>query len=894
MSEPLACNLVNVGVYKSGVQVQGYGGRACNDSITWTGGESGTVYTYNVYFLEVDGNPAIETKSGTFTTPFCTPVSVSSCSASSATANIGENVTWTATPANGLAPTTPKQEWIGNTANGGWAAPPGGDTAILARRFQATENYNLKVVSLDIAKESTVTGTLWVTIESDAGGVPSGSVLPNGTSPTITETQVSTYTSYGWTAFYLNNVQLVAGTDYWIVLRGSLSGPGNKIIAMDTTAADPNPGSLSLIHSWGAPAWTNTGASYGYRIYAPTYTYSWSGDAPLGGQTVNPVTVQYPTDGSKSGSVTVSDGVSNASALCGTVTVNPVVPPTCFVDPSSVSTRQNTTATGSGGSGSYTWSGGENPATGSGPTFTTNYTTEGSKTITITGGGSNTCPVTVYQPTLVIDPPSVSVQVSNTAPLAALYDADGPGGPSGNTAVTSSATWSSDSPGIATVNASGVVTGVSSGSTIIRAAYTDSFGNALTATADVTVSTLPNLVANAISLSGTLIAGNPLTFTNTVTNSGGSIAGASTGRYCLDVSEASCLSSATGQLSTPAIGSLNPSQTSGTFTQTWTATAGSHTMVFCADVSNVVSESDESAGSNCESNGFIIGAQTLSVGLTASPNSQPAPLNTNLTATVSGSALGTINYTFWWNCTNTSSDVSYVGQSSVCGDPTNSAIGAKFNGEAATSKSVGHTYLQNATAKVIVERGSAPAAQDQEAIVVSLVAACSVAPSSAPVGNPVTWNASATGGDGSYVYSWSGSDGLSCSGQPSPFCYAVTKVYLSIGSKNGTVTVTSASQSDTKLCGTVNITPGTSISATPPSILPGGFADLSWDSTGFDNSDCTIDQGIGAVTADGTRPVSPVMSTLYTITCNDGVNSDSASAAVNVAGTPTIREIPPN
>ena len=150
MSEPLACNLVNVGVYKSGVQVQGYGGRACNDSITWTGGESGTVYTYNVYFLEVDGNPAIETKSGTFTTPFCTPVSVSSCSASSATANIGENVTWTATPANGLAPTTPKQEWIGNTANGGWAAPPGGDTAILARRFQATQKYYFKILSFDI------------------------------------------------------------------------------------------------------------------------------------------------------------------------------------------------------------------------------------------------------------------------------------------------------------------------------------------------------------------------------------------------------------------------------------------------------------------------------------------------------------------------------------------------------------------------------------------------------------------------------------------------------------------------------------------------------------------------------------------------------------------------
>ena len=69
-AHPRECNLVNVGVYKGGVQVQGYQ-RACNDSIIWTGGESGTVYTYNVYFVDVDGNPPIETASGSFTTPDC-------------------------------------------------------------------------------------------------------------------------------------------------------------------------------------------------------------------------------------------------------------------------------------------------------------------------------------------------------------------------------------------------------------------------------------------------------------------------------------------------------------------------------------------------------------------------------------------------------------------------------------------------------------------------------------------------------------------------------------------------------------------------------------------------------------------------------------------------------
>ena len=121
------------------------------------------------------------------------------------------------------------------------------------------------------------------------------------------------------------------------------------------------------------------------------------------------------------------------------------------------------------------------------------------------------------------------------------------------------------------------------------------------------------LFADPIFRSGALVNGGTLTFTNTVTNFGSSTAGASTGRYCLDVSEASCLSSATGQLSTPAIGALNPSQTSAIFTQNWTATLGSHTVVFCADVFNVVAESFEDAASNCATNAFTVGAGPLPV-----------------------------------------------------------------------------------------------------------------------------------------------------------------------------------------------------------------------------------------------------------------------------------------
>lgn len=796
------CNLTNIGIYnQGGVQVQGYQ-RACNDSVTWTGGESGTVYSYNVYFVDVDGNPPIETKSGTFTTPYCTPVSITSCSASPPTANINENVTWTATPQGGLAPTTPKQEWIGNTTNGGWAAPPGGDTAILARRFQATADYNLKVVSLDIAKESSVTGTLWVTIETDSGGIPSGSVLSNGTSPTIAEGQVWSWAPTGWVQFYLNNTRLVAGTNYWIVLRGSLSGPGNKIIAMDTLAADPNPGSLSLIHSWGAPAWTNTGASYGYRIYAPTYTYTWHGDAPLEGRTGNPSVVQYPAGGSKSGNVDVSDGVSTANASCGIVTVNPAVPPTCSADPSSVSTRQNTTATGNGGSGSYTWSGGENPAISSGPTFTTNYTTEGSKTITITGGGSNTCPVTVYQPTLVIDPPSVSVQVGNTAPLTALYDADGPGGPSGNVIVTSSATWLSDSPGIATVNASGVVTGVSAGSTIIRAAYTDSFGNALAATADITVTALP----------------------------------------------------------------------------------------------------------------------VLSISLSASPPSPGiAPFSTTLTPQITsytGNPSDTINYSLWWNCSQTTTSVGTA--EAACGalpapslgSCAENSVGYKCNAVTSSSISVPHTYATPTgspfSPKVIIERDSAVPKEARIAIAVSWPAiggSCAVPPS-ADVGDPVTWSASGTGGDGSYTYEWYSMTGspspATCAGQPSLACQSFPTSYGAPGTKSGNVRIRSAGLTpyETACSSPVTIS-GRIISfgGDPSVIFSGGTANLKWKTSGYSNGQCSIDNGIGVANpaAEGSLPT-PVLTTTttYRITCDDGFGPELRDATVVVGTPPTFKEIPPN
>ncbi len=84
-----------------------------------------------------------------------------------------------------------------------------------------------------------------------------------------------------------------------------------------------------------------------------------------------------------------------------------------------------------------------------------------------------------------------------------------------------------------------------------------------------------------------------------------------------------------------------------------------------------------------------------------------------------------------------------------------------------------------------------------------------------------------------------------------------------------------------------------SIDADPNVIPPGGTSILTWDTEGFVANECSIDHGIGVVTPDGNRTVSPPGITTYTILCSNGVDSASASATVIVLTIPTIEEVPP-
>ena len=72
---------------------------------------------------------------------------------------------------------------------------------------------------------------------------------------------------------------------------------------------------------------------------------------------------------------------------------------------------------------------------------------------------------------------------------------------------------------------------------------------------------------------------------------------------------------------------------------------------------------------------------------------------------------------------------------------------------------------------------------------------CSVSPSFIQTGGTATWTAYATGGNGYFTYSWSGTEGLYGSGQ------SIYNRYYNAGTKYGTVTVRSGNQTITRSCG---------------------------------------------------------------------------------------------
>ncbi len=80
-----------------------------------------------------------------------------------------------------------------------------------------------------------------------------------------------------------------------------------------------------------------------------------------------------------------------------------------------------------------------------------------------------------------------------------------------------------------------------------------------------------------------------------------------------------------------------------------------------------------------------------------------------------------------------------------------------------------------------------------------LYVSCYSSSSSVNTGSYVTWRASVSGGNGSYYYSWSGTEGLYGNGS------SISKTYSYAGSKTATVTVNSNGQTTSANCSTVTV-----------------------------------------------------------------------------------------
>lgn len=177
------------------------------------------------------------------------------------------------------------------------------------------------------------------------------------------------------------------------------------------------------------------------------------------------------------------------------------------------------------------------------------------------------------------------------------------------------------------------------------------------------------------------------------------------------------------------------------------------------------------------------------------------------------------------------------------------------------------------------------------------ITSCGPSPAQVRAGQTAVWSADAIGGAGGYAFLWSGDAPLN--GSTANPTYVV---YTTIGTKSGSVMVTSGAQSITKDCGSMTVLPGIiSFAASPIRITSSQTSTLSWNTTGFSPGSCAITadqpgQGIGQVdTTPGTHSQtrSPSQKTVYTLTCTDSNGSQAQNATVDVVTPFGTHEIAP-
>lgn len=172
----------------------------------------------------------------------------------------------------------------------------------------------------------------------------------------------------------------------------------------------------------------------------------------------------------------------------------------------------------------------------------------------------------------------------------------------------------------------------------------------------------------------------------------------------------------------------------------------------------------------------------LSVSCSASPTAINTGGSSTWTSTVTGAG-GSGTYTYSWTGTDS------LGGQSDSVSKTYSSVGSKTASVTVTSAGQSAT-VQCSNSVTVTDPGS------------NFTASCSNSVSTVAINTSMTRTASASGGNGTYSYLWSGDEGLSGTGS------TISKSYSSTGSKTASVVVTSGTENYTASCPNVTVTSG--------------------------------------------------------------------------------------
>jgi uncharacterized protein YjdB len=352
------------------------------------------------------------------------------------------------------------------TSGGTWSSSATGVATINASTGVAAGiTAGTSTITYALSTGCYTTSVLTVNASPTVGTTGSGAIC-SGAMAALSGTGAATYT---WTGGISNGIAFTpsVGVNTYTV-TGTTGSCSNTAVATVTVNTTPIVGSTGggTICSGTTATLSGTGAA----------SYSWTGGITNG-------TAFTPSVGVNTYTVTGTDANSCTNTATATVTVNAL--PTVGSTGGGITICSGVSATLSGtGASTYSWTGGIS----NGVAFTP---AAGVNSYTVTGTDANGCSNAAVA-TVTVTPMPDAGTITGTGAFC-----------SGSTLVLSNVVtggaWSSSTTSVATVNASGVVTGIAAGAATISYTKTTTCGTAVT-TAPVTVNAATAAIAGSTAI----------------------------------------------------------------------------------------------------------------------------------------------------------------------------------------------------------------------------------------------------------------------------------------------------------------------------------------------------------------------------------------------------------